>query len=199
MRFERIAGVALVLVGLVCGEEGRAFAQVEGDGGVRPFLDCADVADSLQRLVCYDEAVAASRRSGAKGAARTVPAPALRTPGAAPTVPPTVLGDPDAEALAAPAPENLSVESPAASRPVDAGKGVAGTFAVTAIRRIGRDIVVALDNGQVWQQTDGRDHVLPRAGALSAEVVPAFQGSAFLSVRRNGAERIRKMRVKRLR
>ena len=163
------------------------------------FLSCAGIGDSLERLICYDEAVGKLRRAAIIGdtsigrAAPAVAAPSVpRVVGPGSTSTDSTSGGSNA-ALQAPA-VPLSIQSPEAYEAANSG-----TFGVAEARQFGNTILVLLDNGAVWRQIDGKEHRLPSGGTQTVEIVPGFQNSYFLSLSVDGAERIRQMRVRRVR
>ena len=151
------------------------------------FLTCAGETDSLLRLICYDEAVGELRRM--RGAApSSAPAATTRAPSA-----PYRVGGGTTSA------EVITGTVTPAPRTGIRGESAAGTFGVYAMARSGRDIAVQLDNGQIWRQIDGKDFDLPRdRDNLTAELTPAFQDSFFMTVSEGPTQRIRKMRVRRV-
>ena len=175
---------AIAALGLVVAA-GPAGAQ---DISAAKFLDCAQIGDSLKRLICYDEAVGGLRKQGGELAVTNSTTDAVSGPG-------RIVGGGSGEVDYT----NYSYTPPAARSGAGAGGDVEGTFPVSIITRIGTDIVVRLENGQVWRQTDGKDFNIPRSGTITAQLTPGFQSSHFMTVQKNGGDRIRQMRVKRLR
>ena len=152
------------------------------------FLKCAGEPDSLLRLICYDEAVGELRKT--RGSA----SPAPLAGSTAPTAPRRVGGG-----TAPLSQEVFTGTTTSTSRGGSLGETAPGTYNVYAMTRAGRDIAIQLDNGQIWRQIDGRDHTLPRSREnLTVELVPAFQNSYFMTVSEGGTERIRQMRVRRV-
>lgn len=151
------------------------------------FLACAGIADSLERLICYDEAVGALRATARQ--------PAVPAPGTASRAPYRVNSG------------IASTELPTATTPVlsdrprDLGNDATneGRFPVYAMAQAGNDIAVQLQSGQIWRQIDGKDYDLPRdRDNLEAEITPAFQNSYFMTIYDGSTQRIRKMRVRRV-
>jgi|GEM_PF-4878392 len=151
----------------------------------RSFLDCSSITDSLERLICYDEAVGKLRSEAIISGDTATLSSAPRIVGGG-----TGAGS---SALAAP-----SVTVPIQS-PEDYESANSGTYGVAEAKRFGNTIMVLLDNGAVWRQIDGKDFRLPSGGVQTATVVPAFENSYFLSISKDGAERVRQMRVRRVR
>jgi hypothetical protein len=113
---------------------------------------CTQLKDSLQRLVCYDKALADGSPPGAAPAPAAVQA--QRPPRAAPQAPAPVA--PAAAAAVAAAAPALGDESVKRNRK-DAPDAVPSNLEakVTAARETRKDTFrVSLDNGQVWQQMD---------------------------------------------
>jgi hypothetical protein len=120
---------------------------------------CAQIRDSLQRLVCYDRVFQAGDATPANAAAPRAAAPAASAPPAATaTVRPTAPAVAVAPAAATPAPAmgDESVRRNVKER--EAAKATEPTSLeakVTALRETRPEIFrVTLDNGQVWQQMD---------------------------------------------
>jgi len=144
----RNAGLWLAAAGLVVSASGfGADAQVEGG------RQCAQIKDSLQRLVCYDRIFQAGDSatpapSAASRAAAPAPVPAPRAAVAAPAVaaapvatPTPALGD-----------ESVQRREKEKSRPAEPASLEA---TITALKETRPQVVrLTLDNGQVWQQMD---------------------------------------------
>jgi hypothetical protein len=118
---------------------------------------CAQIRDSLQRLVCYDRVFQAGDAAPA-----TATAPRTAAPAAPATAPATARPAPPAVAVAsaaAPAAPALGDESVRRTvKEKEAAKVAEPTSLeakVTALRETRPEIFrVTLDNGQVWQQMD---------------------------------------------
>lgn len=135
---------------------------------------CASVADSLERLVCYDQLFAPGQAGTGNGpgaaappAAASRPAPAATparaaasptvAPAAAPVSSPAPATAPAAPAPAAPANASADFGSEqlrrSASRDDEEPRTL--TASVTALRETRRNVFrITLDNDQVWQQMD---------------------------------------------
>jgi hypothetical protein len=146
----RSAGLWLAVAGLVASVPGfAADAQVEGG------RQCAQLKDSLQRLVCYDRIFQAGDASvpAPSAAPRTaapppapVPAPAPRIVAAAPAV--------AAAPVAAPALGDESVQRKEKEKNKPA-EPTSLEATITALKETRPQVVrLTLDNGQVWQQMD---------------------------------------------
>jgi hypothetical protein len=70
------------------------------------------------------------------------------------------------------------------------------TLAVKSVKKRGRNYVFHMENGQVWQQINGRFNYLPK-GDLTATIKSGAIGSYRISVS-NGKERVRGMGVRRV-
>lgn len=133
------AGVLALVGGVVVA------AQPSGDALQR----CAQVKDSLERLVCYDRAAAAGTSAPAAPAA--MPA----TPVAPPVVTPPAAAVPAAP-VTAPAREfgDETVKRTEKERVANSGP-TSLTALVAGMKEYRRNVyVLTLDNGQVWQQMD---------------------------------------------
>ena len=159
------------------------------------FLSCAGIGDSLERLICYDEAVGKLRRAAIIGDATIGRSTA---PGVAAPSAPRVVGPGSASVGS-----STTLQPPADLPPIQSPEAYeaanSGTFGVAEARQFGNTILVLLDNGAVWRQIDGKEHRLPAGGTQTVKIVPGFQNSYFLSLSVDGAERIRQMRVRRVR
>ncbi|MET0279843.1 MAG: hypothetical protein ABW278_01790 [Steroidobacteraceae bacterium] len=138
MRTRMILAAALVL-----GSSLAASAEPSVDAVRR----CAQVKDSLERLVCYDRAAAGSAGAEAAPAASPVapaPAPLVRaTPAPAPQAAPVQreFGD---ETVKRSEKERASTSGPSSL-----------TAVVSELKEYRRNVyMLTLDNGQVWQQMD---------------------------------------------
>jgi hypothetical protein len=117
---------------------------------------CAAMTDSLQRLVCYDREVARYPEPAATTSTKPTAAPAVAAPKPAPTTPSAPSGGASSSASSTPAVTNNAAGSdkPAApgssaSPAKDAGRISAR---VVTIDHRPSEMVLHLDNGQVWQQ-----------------------------------------------
>lgn len=129
---------------------------------------CASVADSLERLVCYDR-VFAPGRAAAGTATRTAPMPAPTVPATPPVATATVPATPPA----APAAATGASAAPAAAAAPSADSASFGadqlrrapseeqdeprtlTAKVQELRETRPNVYrIGLDNGQIWQQMD---------------------------------------------
>lgn len=147
----RIAGLVLATAGVLASATGHA-----ADSQVEAGRQCAQVKDSLQRLVCYDRVFQAGDSAApvsasapvAPRAAAPVPAPAPRVAPAAPAIVPA------APAVATPAlgDESVRRRDKESSKPAEPASLEA---TVTALKETRPQVVrLTLDNGQVWQQMD---------------------------------------------
>jgi hypothetical protein len=112
---------------------------------------CAAITDSLQRLVCYDREVARFPAPVANAAQKSAPA-AQQSGTAQATAPrPESNAAPGASAAVAPAP---AATAPAAAAPATAAAPSDGPVSarIVSIDRHPNEMVLHLDNGQVWQE-----------------------------------------------
>ena len=117
---------------------------------------CAAETDSLRRLVCYDREVARFTEStDNKPAPKHEPAPAAATGSAAAAniAPPAAPPGPPPQTTQ-PLPPTPAPAPPPARASQDAAKKDAAHFSaqVVSIDRAPNEMVLHLDNGQVWQQ-----------------------------------------------
>jgi hypothetical protein len=152
--------VVSLLLAVACATAWRVEAQQA------PSLDrlvaCANVQDSLQRLVCFDREVAPFR-SLMPGAAAAVAPPAVVPPAAAPATP--ALPSPPAVARPVAAPAAAAVDPSAnfgaeqlagKNRPPEPEAADAALHGrITGLRQTSPTVfTVTLDNGQVWRHED---------------------------------------------
>lgn len=186
----RPAWVFLTLVGWVFG------AHAAGDS---PQL-CAAIGDDSERLACYDRIFRAPLETAAAAGAASTTAGAAATTTVAPTSTPAVA--PAAAAAIAPAAATPSDDfglTEAAKRARDPerakdekSEGVTATVAAVARRPAG-ELLVTLDNGQVWTQVD----VDQRARVVVGDTVSIKRGalSSYLLVTQSRyATRVRRVK-----
>jgi hypothetical protein len=158
-----------------------------------PPQSCTTIADDIHRLACYDSAFKYSPPAPAAGSSGT----------AAPIASPPV-----ATAAAAHAAANSAVASPAVLERTDdfglsqqAQRDRAGVVAVESISagvtRVDRNaadrLVVTLDNGQVWQQSETSSQVRVRPGD-TVTIKRAALGSFMLVTAKNGSTRAKRIK-----
>ena len=113
---------------------------------------CAALTDSLQRLVCYDREVARFPEPAAKAATKPDAAPATTAAKSVPTAPasaPTAAAAPSSASSASAATNTGAPPSADAAPAKDSGRISAR---VVTIDRHPSEMVLHLDNGQVWQE-----------------------------------------------
>ena len=153
-------------------------------GGLEALLACSSTASDAERLLCFDREAAALR-------ARDVVAVPAR----------------DVEELRResfgynlPALERVAPRPPAA----DERKPETRSWTVQRVQnpRSGQ-AVFFMDDGQVWQQTDGDKRSFPEPGrrgaVVTATIRPAAFGSHIMTVRSDGKRRGGGLRVRRVR
>jgi hypothetical protein len=146
--------------------------------GVPAFADslppsvraCIGEADATRRLTCYDREVA-----------RAIAPP--DTFASTPVVPPSLVPPPISRPVPAAAPP--AALAPATSPPMPAAAAPAGTprhlsAKVSTVRQAGDDLIVTLDDGEVWEQSvPGASQLNLRAGDVVK--LDRAMGSWFLS------------------
>ena len=185
---ERVGYVALALI-LALG----TVYPVEATSLAEQLRLCASEADSARRLNCYDRIAAGLPGPATAGAAPAQPAPAQH---AAATPPPTTSASPAAapSAPAAPTPPAPAPPAPVSSNPAEFGvsngplaakrqakslKDISAVVTNVATRARG-ELVVTLDNGQVWQQNQAVDYFPLHVGD-TVEISSGALGSYVLS------------------
>lgn len=145
----RAANVFITAISLLAGSAGIAFAQGQGSVDQR-LLACSAIEDTAERAACFDDAVKAMQQSAPPPAA----APAATTE-AAPVEP-------------EPAPAVAEEPAMQIEKEMDDAETDFGEFTATIIKSNKSGLyhfVVELDNGQVWEETDGsRRPGLPKVG-----------------------------------
>jgi hypothetical protein len=121
---------------------------------------CAAITDSLQRLVCYDREVARFPEPGATTATKPAAAPAAAAAKAAPTTPSASAPSGGASSSAS-GPRAITNNTTAAGNDKPATPGPSASPAkdsgrisarVVTIDHQPSEMVLHLDNGQVWQE-----------------------------------------------
>jgi hypothetical protein len=158
---------------------------------------CAQIADSLERLRCYDLEF---RPTPSAEEGRLPPAPAATTSSAVPSAPaaaapaaapiaaaPTVAAPPAAAPAAAPAAS--AAPAPAADRFAAEEPVPIVVVAISELR--GGDSRFTTEDGQLWIQTDGRRNIYPDL-PFPAVIRPGAMGSAFLVPENGRGVRVRR-------
>lgn len=151
------AALVFVAATLLAATDDTAMAQDPGGVDER-LLACSAIEDTAERAACFDDAVKAMQQGGAsapaEAAATAVPAATAEPPPAEP--PP-----------AAPAADEpvMQIEKELDAEDVEE-EFVEFTATITESSKSGLyHFVVELDNGQVWEETDGsRRPGLPKVG-----------------------------------
>jgi 3-oxoacyl-ACP reductase-like protein len=134
-------------------------------------LHCAQEQDALKRLECYDKAVA---NSG--GQASAPAAPRSRTESAA---------SPSAAVLASP-----PAPAPVPSPPAAAQQPRHISSRIRSIRPFPDNVIVTLENGQVWEQVQASDSALNLQPGQSVSIDRQL-GDYWLSVGGREAVKVR--------
>ena len=140
----------LAVAGLISSVPGLA-----ADSQLEAGRQCAQVRDSLQRLVCYDRVFQGG--DSAPPAAVQAPRPAVPAPVPAPVTVPSPVPAPAVAApvAAAPALGDESVQRKARAREEKPAEPSTLEASITALKETRPGVVrLTLDNGQVWQQMD---------------------------------------------
>ena len=147
----RAANALIVAASLLSVSGGSVFAQGQGSVDQR-LLACSAIEDTAERAACFDDAVKAMQQ--------TAPAPAAEAAPSATTEATTVQPASVPAATAAPA---MQIE-----KEMDDPDEFFGEFTATIIKSSKSGLyhfIVELDNGQVWEETDGsRRPGLPKVG-----------------------------------
>ena len=186
-RFSSLAATAMLAALLAA----PASAQTSSQG----ISDCAAIADNAERLACFDRYT-----RPAEAAPLATPAPAPRPDPVPPAVTAPVADAPSGAADAIV--ERSQTPALPSETILDDGRRTEGTFAVRAIREVGRgQFLVLLNNGQAWRQTQGELRRFPESAAgLSAKLTSGLFGSHRLTLEdARGKQYARSVLVKRLR
>ena len=162
---------------------------------------CARIADSLERLRCYDSEFrpAAAESNSAPGAtsAPAAPAPTASAPvtsAAQAPIAPVAAAPAAAASASAPPTAGVAASPPSAPAAPSATASDPAPIAivVVGIREIrGGDSRFTTEDGQIWIQTDGRRNVYP-ATPFPAQIKPGAMGSAFLVPENGRGVRVRR-------
>lgn len=140
---------------------------------------CADIADSAQRLACFDAAVSGLRKDVAGGDVTVLSREQLRQA--------------DEQQLGARPSTVSAAVAAAAGKTVEDKPDVRVKLPVRAITT-GPDgkLRVLLENGQLWRQTDDQPVQRLGDGPWTAEIRPAVMGTFFMNIDGKRAIRVRR-------
>jgi hypothetical protein len=144
---------------------------------------CAAIADSLARLVCFDQ-LSASLPPDAPAAT------SKKAPPAAPVAAPAAVPAAPAAPVAAPAAASLGAESLPKThddRTASAGPTTMTAQITAVVETQGNMFRITLDNGQVWQTQEGRSMFTVRVGD-TVRIDRRSLGSYLISKVQNGKE-----------
>ncbi|MBX5462176.1 MAG: hypothetical protein IRZ28_13940 [Steroidobacteraceae bacterium] len=161
------------------------------------LLACANVQDNFARLACYDRlnpprgAMAAQAAEAPKAASAPAPAPA-KTPAVAAAAAPAAVAAPAVSAARAEAEFGLSER---ARRDRNEPAGVDHIVAkVTSVSERPRgELLLKLDNGQTWTQTERRLGTLIKEGE-TVTISRGALGSFMLTSEAGVATRVRRLK-----
>jgi hypothetical protein len=143
----RKAGLWLAMAGLMSSATGYA-----ADSQVEAGRQCAQLKDSLQRLVCYDRIFLAGDAAAPAAPRAMSPAPTPALPAARAAIPATAPAPAVAPPAVAPAFGDETLQRKSKEKPAEPARLEAK---ITALKEIRPNVVrMALDNGQSWQQMD---------------------------------------------
>jgi len=165
-----------------------------------PPQSCTKIADDSHRLACYDSAFGYTPAAPAAASSRTEAATASPPAGVATTTAPQAA--PTAAVASA-----AAAASPAVERTEDFGltqqaqRDRAGVLTVESIsatvtsvdRNTADRLVVSLDNGQVWQQSESSSQIRIKPGD-TVTIKRAALGSFMLVTVRNGSTRAKRIK-----
>jgi hypothetical protein len=143
---------------------------------------CADIADSTQRLACYDGAVATLKQADAGGDIAVVSRQQVQK------VEKDAFGlaVPSVSELAASAAPAAAGKAPAAAKPPKAEKPKPLDRVTLQVKAINRDrqggVTFVMENGQIWKKIDTTSMIGIGKGPWTAEIRKASLGSYILSL-----------------
>jgi len=140
---------------------------------------CIDIADSTQRLACYDRATATLRIKEEKKEIVAIDAQSAKKLKR------------EAFGFNLPSLPKLGLPTIGNDKKIDAL-----VMDVKSVTKRNHKYVIVLKNGQIWQQTGGRLTYVPK-GDLVATIKPKSIGSYGISLS-NGKSTVRGLRVRRL-
>lgn len=158
-----------------------AMAQDEPPISTQAIYACAEIADDLERLACYDDTVGRFEAAEAAGEVATI-------------------SKSEVEELKK---DSFGFALPSIPRIVmpkfgggDKNDVEAVTLAVSSIKRLPYDnLRITLENGQVWEQTDGRRVTYSkRKGVDSAEITRASLGSYKMKLDGGTSFRVKRLK-----
>jgi hypothetical protein len=163
------AGPYIAVLGLALGCGSALAADTEAAS------KCATIGDDPARLACYDAIFRTAAGGTASGAAAAAAAPAAAATATSPGNPNQDFGLTPARKESIEAAQSKATGTPAAPKEPAVPDSITARV-VTAARRMTGELVVILDNGQVWVQIDtevqGRvkegDEVTIRKGTLGS-------------------------------
>lgn len=184
-----IVKAAIVAIVAIGGVAAPVFAQDSAPNGTaEQLLACDGMIDPTERLACFNDIVEGVKQVAVAPAASSPPAPASAPSSPAATVntssptdtpvAPTVTSEAVVDDLGRESVEAKTVQQKNPEKKTDVD-WIQATIVRSWHNRDDR-FVVELDNGQVWQQTDGYRIGLPKEG-----------GSVEISKRRFGGYRIK--------
>jgi hypothetical protein len=188
----RLGPAAIAAIVLLCPAMPAAAQDARAAGEA-----CARIADSLERLICYDREFRPNSAAESSASLPAAPAgvapspspspapaasaaaapPAAATPAAASAAAASSTPPPAAAAPTATAP---AAAAPATAAPAENQKDAEVPIVVVSISELrGGDARFSTKDGQLWIQTDGRRNVYPTV-PFDAVIRPGAMGSAFL-------------------
>lgn len=159
-----------------------------------PIYACAEKTDPVERLACFDSAVASVKAAEARSEIIALDQPrvaAVRREAFGfriPSLPRFGFGGARAEASA-----GASSGTPS-TRPPNNEDDEEQTYAVARIGRAGDRVAIYLENGNVWQMTEAGELNAPSQTPFNVRIKSAAMGSFLLNVEgRNKGYRVRRV------
>lgn len=183
LRFSMLIGVLLSLVFTTCitanAKDKKADPQHNIQSPLTSLYSCANIDSATDRLACYDSHVASLKIAEEKNEIVAIDANIAKKLKR------------EAFGFNLPSLPKLGLPSFGSS-----DKAEAQTFKVKSIRKVARNHIITLENGQVWRETTGRISYIPK-GDISAVIKAKSLGSFSLQLT-NGKSTVRGLKVKRI-
>lgn len=176
MKFLCVSALTLTSVhALAAAQEGEAIS-------TSAIYACAEIADDTERLACYDETVGRFEAAEAAGEVTTISK--------------TEIEEIQKDSFGFSLPSIPRLVMPKLGGGEDKANIESVTVAVTKVERLRYDnLRVTLENGQIWEQTDGkRVQFSKRLGVEAASIKRASLGSFKMKLDDGASFRVKRIR-----
>lgn len=167
---------------LVASAAPLALAQEDAPISTKAIYACAEITDDSERLACYDETVGRFEAAEASGEVTTISKAEVE--------------ELQKDSFGFSLPSIPRIVMPKFGGGDEDGELKTVTVAVTEVERLRYDnLRVTLENGQVWEQTDGkRIQFSKRLGVESASIKRASLGSFMMKLDGGSSFRVKRLR-----